>query len=130
MGVSQGQIDQALELLDGLGPLRFKRMFGAVGLYCDDLFFAVLDEETLYFKVDAENEPLFREAGSTPFTFEQNGETVAMGYWRIPEAAMDDSEEAVRWARLGVDAALRARARKPKPKPKTVKPVSLKKSST
>jgi DNA transformation protein len=130
VAVSQGQIDQALELLDGLGPLRPKRMFGAVGLYCDELFFAVLDEETLYFKVDGESEALFREAGSGPFTFEKDGETVAMGYWRIPETAMDDPEEAVRWARLGVDAALRARAKKPKPKPKTAKPTSLKKSST
>ena len=128
MAVSQGQIDQALELLEGLGSLRPKRMFGAVGLYCDDVFFAVLDEEALYFKVDAETEALFREAGSRPFTFEADGKRVAMAYWHIPETAMDDPEEAVRWARLGIDAALRGRAKKPKPK--AAKPTSLKKSAT
>ncbi len=121
MTVSQAQIEQALELLGGLGPLRPKRMFGAVGLYCDDLFFAVLGEETLYFKVDAETEPRFREAGSTPFTFESDGKLVSMAYWRIPETALDDPEEAVDWARLGVDAALRALARKAKPKVKSAK---------
>ena len=132
MTVSPAQIEQALELLEGLGPLRPKRMFGAVGLYCGDLFFAVLDEETLYFKVDAETEPRFREAGSTPFTFEADGKLVSMAYWRIPETALDDADEAVVWARLGVDAALRARARKPKPKTKSTgaKPASLKKSAT
>lgn len=118
MAVSQGQIDQALELLEGLGSLRPKRMFGAVGLYCNELFFAVLDEETLYFKVDTETEAAFREAGSGPFTFEKDGETVAMSYWRIPETAMDDPEEAVSWARLGIAAALRARSKK-KPKKAT-----------
>jgi len=119
--VSQAQIEQALELLGGLGPLRPKRMFGAVGLYCDDLFFAVLDEETLYFKVDAETEARFREAGSAPFTFESDGKLVSMAYWRIPETALDDPDEAVGWARLGIDAALRARAKKAKPKAKSGK---------
>lgn len=118
MAVSPAQIDQALELLQGLGPLCSRRMFGVVGLYCDDAFFGVLDEEALYFKVDAETEAEFREAGSDPFTYEKEGEMVALGFWRMPEAGWDDPEEAVRWARLGVGAALRARAKsKPKKKP-------------
>ncbi len=91
----------------------------------------MLDEETLYIKVDAETEPRFREAGSEPFTFEKDGEVVAMGYWRIPETAMDDPDEAVGWAKLGIEAALRARSKKPKPKPRAgPSPPASKRSAT
>jgi DNA transformation protein len=120
MAVSQDRIEQALELLGGLGPLRPKRMFGAVGIYCDELFFAVLDEDNLYFKVDGETEDRFREAGSEPFSFEtRDGEIAVMSYWRMPETGWDDPDEAKTWARLGVEASLRARAKKPKPKKKS-----------
>jgi DNA transformation protein len=129
VAVGQAWIDQAMELLHGLGHLRHKRMFGAVGLYCDEVFFAVLDEEALYLKVDAKTEDRFREAGSEPFTFEDQGKLVSMGYWRMPETAWDEPEEALSWARLGVDAGLRARAKKAKPKPKGA-PKSLKRSAS
>lgn len=116
MAVSRDRIEQTLELLGGLGALRSKRMFGAVGLYCDELFFAVLDADDLYLKVDDESEGRFREAGSERFSFEKgDGEIAVMSYWRMPESGWDDADEARAWARLGVEAALRARARKPKP---------------
>jgi TfoX/Sxy family transcriptional regulator of competence genes len=35
-----------------------------------------------------------------------------MSYWSLPDAAMDDRDEAARWARLGHSAALRAAAAK------------------
>src|SRR5690242_11953354 len=103
MAVSQDRIEQALELLGGLGPLRSKRMFGVIGIYCDELFFAVLDEDNLYLKVDPETEARFRGAGSEPFSFENSeGEIAVMSYWRMPETGWDDADEAKDWARLGV----------------------------
>jgi len=32
-------------------------MFGGVGLYCDGLFFALLDDDRLYFKIDVVEDP-------------------------------------------------------------------------
>lgn len=101
----------ALELLSGLGPLRLKRMFGGAGLYCDDLFFALLADEAIYIKADDANEAAFVAEACPAFTYAgKNGEVLALRYRRLPDSAMDDPDEAVRWARLGVEAAARAKA--------------------
>ena len=103
-----------LELLAGLGSLRVKRMFGGAGVYQDDLMFALIDDDVLYIKADAQSRPAFEAAGSSQFTVEMKGRTETMGYWRLPAEAADDSDAAQRWARLGLEAALRARRPKKK----------------
>ena len=121
MAVSDGIVEHVRELLSGLGPITVKKMFGAAGLYYDDVIFAIIGGEDVYIKVDEETRPAFEAAGSGPFTFEmKSGKLEAMSYWRLPESAADDAEEAVRWARLGVEAGFRAR--KPKKKAKKASP--------
>ena len=112
MPVSEAFAEHARELLGGLGPIRTKRMFGGVGVYCDDLMFALLADDDLYLKTDENNRPEFEAAGSEPFVIEMKGRTERTSYWRIPGEASEDPEQALRWARLGLDAALRKR--KPK----------------
>ena len=116
MAVSEAFAGHVLELLGGLGPLRIKRMFGGAGVYRDDLMFALLDDDVLYIKADAESRSAFEAAGSSQFTVEMKGRTETMGYWRLPAEAADDPEAAERWARLGLEAALRARRPKKKKK--------------
>jgi DNA transformation protein len=41
-------------------------MFGGVGLYSGDLFFALMDDDVLYFKVD-DDQGALREAGMGSF---------------------------------------------------------------
>ena len=43
-----------------LGELTARRMFGGIGLYADGVFFALLDEQVLYFKVDDESVGAYR----------------------------------------------------------------------
>lgn len=101
----------ALELLSGLGPLRLKRMFGGAGLYCGELFFALADDEAIYIKADDVNEAAFIAEVCPAFTYPgKDGEALTLRYRRLPDPAMDDPDEAVRWARLGVEAAARAKA--------------------
>jgi len=98
----------AAELLSGLGPIRIKRMFGGAAAYLDDRIFALLDDEAIWIKVDEVNEPLFIEVGLPKITYPtKDGTVMEMGYRRLPEAALDDADEAVRWARLGVEASMR-----------------------
>jgi DNA transformation protein len=104
------------ELLAGLGAVRTRRMFGGLGVYADEVFFAIADDEAVWIKVDDVNEPAFVAEACPLFTYRmKDGATATMRYRRLPETAMDDPEEAVRWARLGVEAALRKRgAAKPR----------------
>jgi DNA transformation protein and related proteins len=100
------------ELLEGLGPVTARRMFGGHGLYHEGLMFAIVMDNRLYLKVDALNRPDFEALGLTPFTYPMKGREVALSYWSAPDAIFDEPSEAVRWARSAWDAAARGQAAK------------------
>ncbi|CAL1691893.1 hypothetical protein MMB232_02048 [Brevundimonas subvibrioides] len=110
------------EHFTALGEIEIKRMFGGAAVYAHGLIFALLDDGTVWLKVDEINAPLLKAAGSHQFTYPtKGGEMMSMAYWSLPEAALDDPKEAVDWARQSIDAALRKAAAKKPRKPK-VKP--------
>ena len=101
------------ELLAPLGAVRTRRMFGGQGIYVDELFIALIFDEQLYLKADAETRPRFEAEGCEPFIYQQNdGETARLSYYRPPEEAMESPPLMLRWARLALAAALRAKAAK------------------
>ncbi len=102
-----------LELLAPLGAPRARRMFGGRGLYVDDLFIALILAERLYLKVDAQTRARFEAAGCLPFTYEAKGKRMAIGYFTAPDETMESPALMQPWARLALEAALRARAAKP-----------------
>ncbi len=83
-------------------------MFGGWGVYVDDLMMAIVADGELWLKVDDANRAAFEDAGSQPFRYEAKGKRAQMNYWRTPEAALDDEEAFLAYARLALDAALRA----------------------
>jgi DNA transformation protein len=100
------------ELFFPFAPVRVKRMFGGHGIYAVGHFFALESAGEIFLKTDAGTEPAFAAAGSHPFSYDRAGKTATMAYWRMPEAAFDDSDELKRWCNLALDAALRALVRK------------------
>jgi DNA transformation protein and related proteins len=100
------------ELLEALGPVSARRMFGGHGLYHEGLIFAIVMDNRLYLKVDALNRPDFEALGLSPFTYPMKGREVALSYWSAPDAIFDEPSEAVRWARSAWDAAARGQAAK------------------
>ena len=106
--------DSIQDLFQDLGPVRTRRMFGGQGIYSGELMFALELDGELFLKVDDTTLPAFRSAGSRPFVYERDGRTTQMSYWRLPDRALDDPDEAARWGRLALEAARRAATRKPK----------------
>lgn len=103
-------VDHCLELLAPLGAIRARRMFGGHGLYCDELFFALIAADRLYLKADAQSQPAFAAAGCEPFVYEARGRSTATSYWTVPAEAMESPALMQPWARQALAAALRARA--------------------
>ena len=108
-------VTHCLELLAPLGAARSRRMFGGHGLYVDDLFVAIIANDRLYLKVDVHTRPRFEAAGCEPFVYEGKGRSVAMGYFSAPEEAIESPAPMQPWARLALEAALRAWAAKSEP---------------
>ena len=110
--MSAAIVEHCLELLAPLGVVRARRMFGGHGLYCDELFFALIAADRLYLKVDDESRPAFVAAGCEPFVYDAKSKALAMGYWSAPADAMESPALMQPWAQQALAAALRARAAK------------------
>ena len=109
MKVSPDFVDHLQDLFGQLGQVRVRAMFGGAGVYLDDLMFGLLDrDETIYLRTDDENRSAFEAAGSAPFRYGlPSGEQMELGYWRMPDDALDSPEIAVGWGRLALEAAMR-----------------------
>ena len=100
------------ELLEGLGPVRVRRMFGGAGVYADEVMFGLIDADVLYLKTDeALRDELIAE-GSVAWVYSRApGKWEETSYWRLPETALDDPDEAVAWARRAIAVAATKPAR-------------------
>jgi DNA transformation protein len=117
MGRKSEFLEYLLEMLQPLGAVRAKSMFGGWGLYAGERFFAIIADETLYFKVDDLNCADFEAHGLKPFRYEMSDKVATMRYYPPPPAALDDRDLLCAWAQKGVEAAERAAAKK-KPREK------------
>ena len=101
------------EHLTPLGRVTLRRMFGKSGVFCDGVMFAMVTENTLYFRVDDENRATFEEARSfPPLNYAKKGALIDLSFWRAPERLFDEPDELVTWARLAMAAARRVAARR------------------
>lgn len=105
-------VDYAVELLGPFGTVAARRMFGGYGIFLDDLMFAIVHDDMLWFKTDEMNRGVFEAAGSEPFSYARSGKTATLGFHRAPADALDSPAAAMPWARSAYAAALRARGRR------------------
>ena len=119
MAVSSSFLAYVVEQLTGLGRVRSKRMFGGVGLYCDELFFGLLDDDVLYLKVDDSNRDDFTGRGMKAFQPFRDKPEYSMSYYQVPAETIEDAEDLVRWARKAVHVAAVAPAKSSRGKPRT-----------
>ncbi|CAN5308017.1 TfoX/Sxy family protein [soil metagenome] len=111
MAVSSDYLDFVLEQLAPVGPLTSRKMFGGVGLYAQGLFFALIDDDTLYLKGDEALGADYAAAGGAQFApFGMS----PMAYWSAPLEALDEPDQLVAWARRSIAVAAARKTRKPR----------------
>ncbi len=103
MAVSQSYRDFVLEQLGRVTPVTGKSMFGGVGIYAQGLFFALIAEDRLYFKVNDVTRPEFERRGMEPFR--PFGEDSAMGYYEVPAEVLEDVALLESWMKTAIDVA-------------------------
>ena len=100
MPTDPGFLTHASDLFSELGPVRRGRLFGGTSLYIDDAMFAVIFDNQIYMKSDAQLQDIYLAAGSNPFVYTTKaGARVINGLMSLPDSAMDDPDEALIWAR-------------------------------
>jgi DNA transformation protein and related proteins len=112
MAVTPSYQSFVLEQLSRVAPgVRARRMFGGVGIYSDDLFFALIDDDALYVKTDATTRLEFEALGMGPFRpAGDHGEV--MGYHQLPAEILEDAEALPHWVAAALTVARQARTRR------------------
>ena len=66
MASHQDFVDYVAEQLREAGTIRSRKMFGEYGLYCDDIFFAVICGDQLFVKITPQGEAAFPGLAKAP----------------------------------------------------------------
>jgi len=107
------------EQLAPLGHVSLRRMFGKTGVFCDGVMFAMVTDNTLYFRVDDHNREIFKEAESSPpLNYAKGGAMIDLSFWRVPERLFDEPDELIAWARAALAAAHRVAVKRERTTPK------------
>jgi DNA transformation protein and related proteins len=107
MPVSPAVRADLLARLNAVAPVSDRSMFGGVGLYCEGRFFALIDDDVLYFRVDDATRPEYLKAGMGPFA-PFGPEKASKVHFRVPDGVIADKRKLKTWVIKAVDAANRA----------------------
>lgn len=108
MAVSPSYQALIVEQLSPLLPVRAQVMFGAVGLYTGDVFFAIIADDTLYFRTDVQTRMDYEAAQMPAFAPYRNPNRV-LPYHAVPIHVLEDADQLQVWVARAVAAAERAR---------------------
>jgi DNA transformation protein len=106
MSVSEEYLEYVMDQLSFLGDVHYKKMFGGAGIYFEEIVFALVADDVLYFKVDDVNRADYEKAGMEAFRPFEDKDYV-MSYYEVPIDILEDRESLQRWANRSIEAAER-----------------------
>jgi len=101
MAVSDEEIAFATDLFSDLGEITTRKMMGGLCLYHAGTIFAILHGDYgIMIKGTGAFQDRLNDMGCIRWSYTRdNGKTAQMPYWRLPDSAQDDPEEATALAR-------------------------------
>ena len=96
-----------IERLSPIGDIRSRAMFGGYGIFREGLMFALISEDTLYFKVNESNRDMYKRAQSKPFPH-------GISYWEVPTDVLEENTKLHEWANISIEIAQEAAKKKRK----------------
>jgi DNA transformation protein len=116
MAVSKEYLAYVVDQLSTVGEVDPRRLFGGMGFYFGGLFFALIDDDTLFFKVDQQTRAQYEEAGMKGFDPFKDGRQ-SLGYYAVPASVLEDQDELRLWALQAIEVARRkSRVKKSRPR--------------
>ena len=95
------------EVFHGIDGITYRPMFGEFGIYRYGVFFALISDSELYFKVGENNKADYNKTNSKPFVYTgHKGKDVTLSYWLLPEEILENKDELIRWIDKALEAAV------------------------
>lgn len=106
MAISAEQIEFVRDLFADVGPITTRKMFGGLGIYAEGTIFALMmSDGTVRLKGVGDMPAAYEAEGWEPWVYtRKDGASSSMPYWALPEALLDDPEDACHWARRALAA--------------------------
>ena len=101
-----------VDLLQSVGPVSSRRMFGGHGIFLEGLMFGLIAGRELYLKVDAQSRAEFVALGLQPFAYMRQGKSMQLSYYQAPEEALEMPGVMTEWGNKAYMTAVRAAAAK------------------
>ncbi len=111
MPLDLGTLEYVREQMSLVEPVTVKRMFGGAGFYARGYFFALLGDDTVYFKTDDSNRGDYLAVQSPPFA-PFGDERFTMDYYELPDKILDNPSKLKSWMEKSIAVAVSARERK------------------
>ncbi len=99
------------DIFAGIPEVSSRAMFGGYGIYQAGVFFGLIAEDQLYFKVDDSNRAQYEQAKSQPFIYYKGKQPMTMQYWLVPEEVLENKAELITWMNQSVQIAKRSKRR-------------------
>uniref|UniRef100_A0A832H4D2 TfoX family protein n=1 Tax=Oscillatoriales cyanobacterium SpSt-402 TaxID=2282168 RepID=A0A832H4D2_9CYAN len=97
--------------LNHVAPVTARAMFGGYGLYINGIMFALIANDTLYFKVDDSNREDFVALGMQPFMYEGKHKPIQMSYYQLPDEVYNHPAQLMIWVEKAHAVARQAKAK-------------------
>ena len=98
MKVSNEYLQFIMQKFDSLGYVTNRAMFGGYGIFHEGVMFALIADDTLYFKVNESNLDSYEQAGSKPFPH-------GISYWEVPAELLEEDSKLHEWANTSIEIA-------------------------
>lgn len=106
MSTDQSTVDFLCEQLSGAGVIRPKKMFGEYGLYCNEVFFALVCDNKLFFKATDDLKKVMQYDNLKPYP------GAGEGYWHVEESLWDTPEQLSELAKAATHYTLKTKSPK------------------
>lgn len=90
-------VEYITDILSSIKEVKTRKMFGGYGIYCNNVMFAVIIDNELYFKADNTLAEEYKKFDSFPFTYQRDNKTIALSYWYVPSEVIEDTELLETW---------------------------------
>ena len=109
MPVSAEFVDSVVAKLNAARPVRHRKMFGGLGFYYEEVFFAVGDDDRLFFKTDEHNSAPYVERGMENWVLEGKP---SPNYHEVPGDVLNNPQVLGEWIERSAQAAVRLKKKK------------------
>jgi DNA transformation protein and related proteins len=96
-------VKHALEAMMAVAPITYRRIFNGVGIYHLGVQFAIILQDSLYFRANEDSRCLF-EAQLMPAFQPRGADMVESFFFQLPEEVLHKPDELKYWMRIAVEA--------------------------